>query len=743
MKIKNVFLILIAVFGGILPFSAKGEVDSLGKTPYYWYKFDGNMNSSGQVALEWAGTEQDATDKDGKSTYEACSQDDSLYPVTDQAARIHHYVDNSWIGNNTKRSHPYTPLEGKGLDLANRNWTIITRCKIANIPEGIIWSLGQATEGKKMLAFLTKGNNMLALSRRSNKDITIEQLASATVRTADKQFHTYAFVYNNSASTLICYVDGEPRLLHENVDFTDQDWHFQIGSAFAGVELSWTKMSLGTLISDWRVYREALSQEDLKLLSQPTPDANGKESNLMAPYPTDASLGYYKAYAEVTEETKYWTDLQWYQDENFEVPFEEGFRTDEKTEVELCLSENSSLVMNGNKETLDGEANYLNIAISRKKVESNVKAPVLTFLMPNKLSLQEVLPQKQNEWRVYTVLKSAPANVGGAQYDLGIEGVDYQNIEDFANNNTFRRTETQILMISGGQQPKNMISLKVGGQDPINVDTDYAMGPYPRSAKFWNYSAQTSRGTETMERLRDGLYDHTTMTAYIYTYGNAKDSSAPTDSVNGKLTKKYLYGLTTGFPKAEQDDGHISAAPNKRGWQVHLKDIPYRAYDLYLVFAGPGATCNAAPYAIKVGGGSWQFYKGNGSGTEKTTNGSAKNVVTWSASSYSTDGSLQEGKNYLKIRVTPAEFGAVRDLEITHGYVADYITSKKCEAGLAAIQIVEIPPQELTWGGEGPDKKWNTDEAWLEGTSKATFAPGAYVTLSSRLCKSTSTMLAT
>jgi len=90
--------------------SAWADVDENGLTPTHWYKFDGNLNSSGSAALTFGGEKGDSY-------------------VNSQRDRAYLF----------KKDHqPW----GSGMSRGSGDFTVVTIAKTADLDHGIIWAQG-------------------------------------------------------------------------------------------------------------------------------------------------------------------------------------------------------------------------------------------------------------------------------------------------------------------------------------------------------------------------------------------------------------------------------------------------------------------------------------------------------------------------------------------------------------------------------------------------------------------------
>lgn len=177
---------------------------------------------------------------------------------------------------------------------------------------------------------------------------------------------------------------------------------------------------------------------------------------------------------------------------------------------------------------------------------------------------------------------------------------------------------------------------------------------------------------------------------------------------NSRLTAGFLRGDKTadvsavltaaGMPVPTADGGRSI------GWMVELGNIPYRFYDLYLIFASEGEGEVTYPAVqIRVGDGAWRVYAYcNGFAAPSGTAG-------WAGTAAPALGRLEDGRSYLRLRFDAGDADSLA--------VAPYDSALENPAavGLAALQIVPCT-----------DSLGNADGAWLTRPAGGTWTTGTW-----------------
>ncbi|MGN0845769.1 MAG: hypothetical protein ACI4RA_00100 [Kiritimatiellia bacterium] len=669
MKAAKLFLVFWTILCGFSVW-AIAETDELGGTPTHWCKYNKSDAPLGTSNPQWQGWTVSASD-----CVSGCSSASDEY-----ALKL------------TATISPYTDT----LSLGDGDWTIVTRCKVPNLDEGVIWSLGQANKTTvKTFAFIAKGKDLVGISQRQYKgSVSKTEFKPLKIPAATSQYHTYAVIAHPSESRVEIAVDGVI-LWTSTVDFTSFDGvHFRLGASHVGTEHSTgTKYSglqagVGVFVSDWRVYQRALTENELAKISA---------SSRMMVYPEKTSD--LPVHAQVTGVAK-WSTVKWYSDSAYTT---ETNPPTEKTPVYLKISGNDSILM-------DGEAKYYALFI---QAEEGTGKSNLTFLKPS-----ADISAKLDEAGVgisanISMLKEAPLTVGGASYRFGIGDENGETIPSYLVFEREWGTRIAVVKAPNGKA-EDVISLKVGlrSSSPSFSATTPA-GALPVRMSIWNKSFPTySAPSEKIVNLTNSLGQATTLMTYI-TAQKTYAGKTGTNLGNERLTENYIGGANSEETLWNVDGMALAAPPNPRTWQVRLEDIPYAAYELYVYFATNQTTCKAVPFAVKGEGGNWVYFRaGDGDEAVKCADGE-----TWDAYGYSVNDELVNGKNYLKIRVTPETLGvtSVKTLELTHGTIQD-----GAGGGLAAIQIRRIDaPTTVHATVTGPEPVRWSDIRWEPGAPTA------------------------
>ena len=267
----------------------------------------------------------------------------------------------------------------------------------------------------------------------------------------------------------------------------------------------------------------------------------------------------------------------------------------------------------------------------------------------------------------------------------------------------------------------NSISYKFGTRTDnkasaiLSSDTD--VGGFPVAGVVWNNGRIWNKNNAAFNdyvKLMDGNGEMTEATLAYRAPNTYFNKDCPLDSGNQRLTSTYLddgadAGSTTytnnySSQGLEIPEGGIvlPAAPNARGWEMKLSDIPYEMYDLYVYIASDQSQdgFKGCPVVVSIDGVHWTYYAGAKVGSDSSD---------WTPDVYSKDGTVTEGKNYIRFRISKASMQAddISTIYLTHG---TRNTGAKKRIGLAGIQIVEIDDDGVrNYVGTGD---WVADDAW-------------------------------
>ncbi len=318
--------------------------------------------------------------------------------------------------------------------------------------------------------------------------------------------------------------------------------------------------------------------------------------------------------------------------------------------------------------------------------------------------------------------------------DGGVCTLDYTGDKFFSEDCVFSGLpEGYMMWVEGGTIVKvvkktDSFSLKVGtrttNKNSAIHEDDESVGGFPVYGKFWNNTPvwnENNTATNILMTLKSGMnVDTDGVKAYIHMPNTWYSSANDNGTGNERLTATYAddgqVAADTQWTIGEgEDEVTLPAAPCARGWQIRVTNIPYEVYDLYIYVASDVGTVGnsalkATAMALSVNGGTdWKWYAGDPAHNATIA---AAQSNTWKADPYST-GTLTEGANYIKIRVSAAAFGQddVSTLDITHG---PRNTGSSTRSSLAGIQIVKVDDDGIynrEADEEGKDA-WTAEGMW-------------------------------
>lgn len=350
----------------------------------------------------------------------------------------------------------------------------------------------------------------------------------------------------------------------------------------------------------------------------------------------------------------------------------------------------------------------------------------------------------------YTFTSSEQSLIVIDAADGGICTFDYTGDKFFSEDCVFSGIpEGYLMWVEGGTIVKvvkktDSFSLKVGtrttNKDSAIRETDESVGGFPVAGKLWNNTPvwnENNTATNILMTLKSGNNVETDgVKAYVHMPNTWYSAANDNGTGNERLTATYAddgpTAADTQWTIGEGEDAvTLPVAPCDRGWQIRVKNIPYEVYDLYIYVASDVGTVGnsalkATAMALSVNGGTdWKWYAGDPAHNATIA---AAQSNTWKADPYST-GTLTEGANYIKIRVSSAAFGQndVATLDITH---APRNTGSNIRSSLAGIQIVKVDDDgiynreadvdgKVSWTAEGMWTRSNGDvvTTWpTEGT---------------------------
>lgn len=261
----------------------------------------------------------------------------------------------------------------------------------------------------------------------------------------------------------------------------------------------------------------------------------------------------------------------------------------------------------------------------------------------------------------------------------------------------------------------------VTGAAPTIDGSITAAGVVPFDGIYWNnasvladqrvYTEGDRRVFRTTARIlgrsatEDDPNANTVDVRYLVTGDPATISDRRTYA-NSRLTAGFLRGSTADASSVLTTAGlavPTAAKGAQFGWMVRIDRLPYRFYDLILIFAGEGDAAVTYPAVqLRLGEGDWRVYTYRDGFTVPS------GPATWAGQAAPAAGRLENGLNYLRLRIDAGEGGDALTVA-----PFDSALPNAGAVGLAALQIVPTV-----------DANGNADAAWLTRTSGGSWTVG-------------------
>ncbi len=269
----------------------------------------------------------------------------------------------------------------------------------------------------------------------------------------------------------------------------------------------------------------------------------------------------------------------------------------------------------------------------------------------------------------------------------------------------------------------NFTAATAGDGAWIATDADLC-GRVPFVGVYWNNASTTSgesRGSDTNYMvmalqampvgIEPGANGQITPCEVTYAFRQATvvDSRQHGDA-NAQLAASFLTGGNAQLSDAIRSAGGMTNSGANGGWQVRVDAVPFKAYDLYLIFAATAEGAVDYPAVrVKVGDQQWRTFSIANGWTAPAADG-----ITWAGEGAPVKGEFVDGKHVLHLRVKATEG---QPLEI-----APWSTDKN--VGLAALQIVRCDDgATLVRNGDGA---WSDVAGWIH-TQGDTEAEGGWL----------------
>ena len=269
----------------------------------------------------------------------------------------------------------------------------------------------------------------------------------------------------------------------------------------------------------------------------------------------------------------------------------------------------------------------------------------------------------------------------------------------------------------------NFTAATAGDGAWIATDADLC-GRVPFVGVYWNNASTTSgesRGSDPnfmvmalqampvgIEPGPNGQITPCEVT-YAFRQATVVDSRQHGDA-NAQLAASFLMGSNAQLSDAIRSAGGMTNSGANGGWQVRVDAVPFKAYDLYLIFAATAEGAVDYPAVrVKVGDQQWRTFSIANGWTAPAADG-----ITWAGEGAPVKGEFVDGKHVLHVRVKATEG---QPLEI-----APWSTAKN--VGLAALQIVRCDDgATLARNGDGA---WSDVAGWIH-TQGDTEAEGGWL----------------
>ena len=256
----------------------------------------------------------------------------------------------------------------------------------------------------------------------------------------------------------------------------------------------------------------------------------------------------------------------------------------------------------------------------------------------------------------------------------------------------------------------NFTAATAGDGAWIATDADLC-GRVPFVGVYWNNASTTSgesRGSDPnfmvmalqampvgIEPGPNGQITPCEVT-YAFRQATVVDSRQHGDA-NAQLAASFLTGGNAQLSDAIRSAGGMTNSGANGGWQVRVDAVPFKAYDLYLIFAAEAEGAVDYPAVrVKVGDQQWRTFSMANGWTAPAADG-----ITWAGEGAPVKGEFVDGKHVLHLRVKATEG---QPLEIAPW-------STKSVLGLAALQIVRCDDgATLARNGDGA---WSDVAGWI------------------------------
>lgn len=156
---------------------------------------------------------------------------------------------------------------GTGFAFGSGDWTLHARVRMADLANGVVWSLGASTGGNFGLALVSDGTAGAALVLVKGLQPLEGSRLAASVPDATIVYHDYTAVFRAAGKAVDLFVDGELKGTLPYLDFNPANDAWQWFNIYGGTQSPFERGE-GIRIDDFRFYHYALRTEEMAALKR-------------------------------------------------------------------------------------------------------------------------------------------------------------------------------------------------------------------------------------------------------------------------------------------------------------------------------------------------------------------------------------------------------------------------------------------------------------------------------------------
>ncbi|MBO7655164.1 MAG: DUF2341 domain-containing protein, partial [Kiritimatiellae bacterium] len=158
-------------------------------------------------------------------------------------------------------------ISGTGFAFGFGDWTLHTRVRMADLANGVVWSLGASTGGNFGLDLVSDGAAGAALVVVKGLQPLEGSRLAVSVPDAAIAFHDYTVVFRAAEKAVDLFVDGELKGTLPYLDFNPVNNAWQWFDVYGGTQSPFERGE-GIRIDDFRFYHYALGTEEMAALKR-------------------------------------------------------------------------------------------------------------------------------------------------------------------------------------------------------------------------------------------------------------------------------------------------------------------------------------------------------------------------------------------------------------------------------------------------------------------------------------------